>query len=143
MTATGPLIPEAPVHIVNSCAVDIISLLHSRIPADLQLREHGLQLVKPDPSYVLLHPDGSSLAIWRYNARRAAEIERYWRADARAFLEFADLPPRRDARGPRCVAACAQRVRDPHRHGPEAIRAHCAQRSGSVQARPHLTAGAR
>jgi phytoene dehydrogenase-like protein len=91
MTASGPLIPEAPGHIVNSCAVDIISMLHSRIPADLQLREHGLQLVKPDPSYVSLHPDGSSIAIWRDKARTAAEIERYSRADALGFLEFTDL----------------------------------------------------
>jgi phytoene dehydrogenase-like protein len=91
MTASGPLIPEAPGHIVNSCAVDIISMLHSRIPADLELRQHGLQLVKPDPSYVSLHPDGSSLAIWRDHARTAAEIEQYSRADARAFLEFTDL----------------------------------------------------
>jgi phytoene dehydrogenase-like protein len=91
MTASGPLIAEAPGHIINSCAVDIISMLHSRIPAELELREHGLQLVKPDPSYVSLHPDGSSLAIWRDNARTAAEIERYSRADARAFLEFTDL----------------------------------------------------
>jgi phytoene dehydrogenase-like protein len=91
MTASGPFIPEAPGHIVNSCAVDIISMLHSRIPADLQLREHGLQLVKPDPSYVSLHPDGSSLAIWRDKARTAAEIERYSPADARGFLEFTDL----------------------------------------------------
>jgi phytoene dehydrogenase-like protein len=91
MTASGPLIPGAPGHIVNSCAVDIISMLHSRIPADLQLREHGLQLVKPDPSYVSLHPDGSSVAIWRDRARTAAEIERYSHADARGFLEFTDL----------------------------------------------------
>jgi phytoene dehydrogenase-like protein len=91
MTASGPLIPEAPGHIINSCAVDIISMLHSRIPAELQLREHGLRMVKPDPSYVSLHPDGSSLAIWRDNARTAAEIERYSRGDARAFLEFTDL----------------------------------------------------
>jgi phytoene dehydrogenase-like protein len=91
MTASGPFIPGAPGHTVNSCAVDIISMLHSRIPADLQLREHGLRLVKPDPGYVSLHPDGSSLAIWRDNARTAAEIEKYSRADARAFLEFTDL----------------------------------------------------
>ncbi|GMU79647.1 MAG: FAD-dependent oxidoreductase [Acidimicrobiia bacterium] len=91
MTASGPLIPEAPGHVINSCAVDIISLLHSQIPTELGLREHGLQLVKPDPSYVSLHPDGSSLAIWRDHARTAAEIERYSRADARAFLEFTDL----------------------------------------------------
>lgn len=91
MTASGPLIPEAPGHIVNSCALDIISMLHSRVSADLELREHGLQLVKPDPSYVSLHPDGSSLALWRDHTRTAAEIERYSSADARAFLEFTDL----------------------------------------------------
>ena len=91
MTASGPLIPEASGHIVNSCALDIISLLHSRIPADLQLREHGLQLVKPDPSYMSLHPDGSSLALWRDHTRTAAEIARYSHADAQAFLEFTDL----------------------------------------------------
>jgi phytoene dehydrogenase-like protein len=91
MTASGPFIPEAPGHIINSCALDIISLLHSRIPADLRLREHGLQLVKPDPSYVSLHTDGSSLALWRDRKRTAAEIERYSRSDARAFLEFTDL----------------------------------------------------
>jgi phytoene dehydrogenase-like protein len=91
MTASGPLIPGAPGHIVNSCAVDIISMLHSRIPAELRLREHGLQLVKPDPGYVSLHPDGSALAIWRDKERTAAGIERYSRADARAFLEFTDL----------------------------------------------------
>lgn len=91
MTASGPLIAEAPGHTVNSCAVDIISMLHSRIPAELQLRDHGLQIVKPDPSYVSLHTDGSSLAIWRDNTRTAAEIERYSKADAKAFLEFMDL----------------------------------------------------
>ncbi|MHB8466206.1 MAG: phytoene desaturase family protein, partial [Acidimicrobiales bacterium] len=91
MTASGPLIAGAPGHIINSCAVDVISMLHSRIPADLELREHGLKLVKPDPSYLYLHPDGSTLAIWRDNARTAAEIERYSHADARAFLEFTDL----------------------------------------------------
>lgn len=91
MTASGPFIREAPGHIINSCAVDIISMLHSRIPAELELREHGLKIVKPDPSYLSLHPDGSSLAIWRDSARTAAEIEQYSRADARAFLEFTEL----------------------------------------------------
>jgi hypothetical protein len=56
------------------------------IPADLELREHGLQLVKPDPGYVSLHPDGSSLArhdpelnvplgdhvVWRVRSRDCA-----------------------------------------------------------------------
>ena len=91
MTASGPLFPRRPATSSTPARLDIISLLHSRIPADLALREHGLQLVKPDPNYVSLHPDGSSLALWRDHTRTAAEIERYSRADARAFLEFTDL----------------------------------------------------
>jgi phytoene dehydrogenase-like protein len=91
MTASGALIPSAPDHIINSCAVDIISMLHSRIFQELDLRQHGLQIVKPDPSYISLHPDGSSLAIWRDKHRTAAEIQQHSRADAKAFLEFMDL----------------------------------------------------
>jgi phytoene dehydrogenase-like protein len=91
MTASGSLIPAAPDHVINSCAVDIIALLHSQIPRELGLKEHGLKILKPDPSYVSLAPDGSSLALWRDPARTAEEIEKHSRADARAFLEFMSL----------------------------------------------------
>ncbi|CAJ61715.1 MULTISPECIES: phytoene desaturase family protein [Frankia] len=91
MTTSGPFIAEAPGHTVNTCAVDIIALLHSQIPRELSLREHGLRLVKPDPSYVSLHPDGSSLALWRDPQRTAEEIRAFSRQDAAAFLDFVNL----------------------------------------------------
>lgn len=91
MTASGPLIPEAPNHVINSCAVDIISMLHSKVPNELELRQHGLEIIKPDPSYVSLHSDGATLALWRDPRRTAAEIEKFSRSDASAFLEFMNL----------------------------------------------------
>jgi phytoene dehydrogenase-like protein len=91
MTASGPLIAAAPEHVINSCAVDIISMLHSQVPRDLDLRNFGLTITKPDPSYVALHPDGATLALWRDPARTAAEIEQFSRADAREFSEFMRL----------------------------------------------------
>jgi phytoene dehydrogenase-like protein len=91
MTASGAFIPEAPEHIINSCAVDILAMLHSQVPHDLELRAHGLTIVKPDPSYVSLAPDGSSLALWRDPRRTAEEISAFSRADAAAFLDFMDL----------------------------------------------------
>lgn len=91
MTASGPFIPAAPDHIINSCAVDIIAMLHSKVPGELELRQHGLKITKPDPSYVSLHPDGATLALWRDPRRTAAEIEKFSKADAREFLEFMSL----------------------------------------------------
>jgi phytoene dehydrogenase-like protein len=91
MTASGPLIDAAPGHVINSCAVDIISMLHSQVPRDLDLRNFGLTITKPDPSYVALHPDGATLALWRDPARTAAEIGQFSRADAREFTEFMRL----------------------------------------------------
>src|SRR5260370_25364162 len=91
MTASGPLIAAAPDHVINSCAVDIISMLHSQVPRDLDLRNFGLTITKPDPSYVALHPAGATLALWRDAARPAADIEQFSRADAREFPEFMRL----------------------------------------------------
>jgi phytoene dehydrogenase-like protein len=91
MTASGALIPDAPRHIINSCAVDLISMLHSQVPHDLDLKGHGLKIVKVDPSYVSLAPDGESLALWRDPRRTASEIAAYSRADGAAFLEFMNL----------------------------------------------------
>jgi phytoene dehydrogenase-like protein len=91
MTASGPFIAAAPGHTINSCAVDIIAMLHSQVPADLELKQHGLKIIKPDPSYISLHTDGATLALWRDPNRTAAEIEKFSKADAHAFLEFMDL----------------------------------------------------
>jgi phytoene dehydrogenase-like protein len=91
MTTSGPFIPEAPEHIVNPCAVDIISMLHSHIFRELELKRYGLEIIRPDPAYLALHPDGTSLALWKDPRRTAQEIEKFSKNDAKAFLEFVEL----------------------------------------------------
>jgi len=87
-TTTGALVPEAPDHLLSACAADIITLRSSTVEADLGLAGFGFQQVEIDPAYVLLCPDGSSLAFWRDPRQTAAEIERFSKRDARAFLKL-------------------------------------------------------
>jgi len=88
-TTTAALIPEAPQHLINPCAVDIVLLKASTVVADLELRRFGYREVGVDPAYVGLDPDGASLAFWRDPRRTADEIRRFDRRDAEAYLEFA------------------------------------------------------
>lgn len=89
MTSTGRLISEAPDHLINPCAIDVIFLQASSIDADLDLRRYGYQPVPLDPGYVHVDADGGSIAHWRDPARTAEEIARFCRSDARTYVEFA------------------------------------------------------
>jgi phytoene dehydrogenase-like protein len=91
MTHSDHLIPTAPQHMVNTCAVEAISLRTTSIVKDLDLARHGWRTVDPDPTYVYLHPDGTSLAFWRDPAKTAEEIGAYSPNDAKAYLEFMKL----------------------------------------------------
>ncbi|MBD1552565.1 phytoene desaturase family protein [Pseudomonas typographi] len=89
MASSGYLIPEAPLHLVHPCALDMMSMrVHAQVPIELQLDRHGFRSVELTPGYVYLHPDGSSLVFWRDRERTAAEIRRYSANDAQAFLAF-------------------------------------------------------
>jgi phytoene dehydrogenase-like protein len=87
-TTTGALVPEAPEHLLSACAADIITLRSSTVEADLALADFGFHQVEIDPAYVLLSPDGSSLAFWRDPEKTAAEIAFFSKRDARAFLKL-------------------------------------------------------
>jgi phytoene dehydrogenase-like protein len=93
-TTTGPLVAGAPDHLLNHCAADIITMRSSTVVGDLDLARHGFRQVDIDPSYVMLSPDGSSLAFWRDPTRTAEEIRRFSVRDARAFLELIELGER-------------------------------------------------
>lgn len=88
MTASSPLIAEAPNHIIHPCAVDMIFIRGTDIVSDLRLVDVGLRTQMPDPSYAYLHPEGGSIAFFRDPARTAADIGRFSKADADAYLEF-------------------------------------------------------
>jgi len=88
MTASGPAIPSAPGHVVNFCAADLLFWQKSPVATELRLADHGLRTIPVDPSYVYLHPDGASIAVWRDPRRTAEEIRRFSPADADAYLEY-------------------------------------------------------
>jgi len=91
MTRSDHPISAAPDHLVNHCAVDPIFWTNSVPAADLALHEHGLNWIKVDPAFAYLHPDGASIAFWKDPRRTAQDIGRFSRADARAYLELAEL----------------------------------------------------
>jgi phytoene dehydrogenase-like protein len=88
MTSSGYMIPEAPEHLVTPCAVEIIFMRGTGIIEDLDLHKHGLQTIDPDPSYAYLHPDGSSVALFRDPKRTADDMARLSRSDGRNYLKF-------------------------------------------------------
>jgi phytoene dehydrogenase-like protein len=89
MSASGAVIPEAPQHTVNTGAAELLFLQRTPIPADLDLHRHGLRTVVSDPSYVYLHPDGSSIAYWQDAGRTVEEIAKFSRRDAQAYRQLA------------------------------------------------------
>ena len=92
MASSGYLISEAPEHLVHPCALDMMSMrVHSHVPQELDLERHGFKAIELAPGYVYLHPDGSSLVFWRDRLKTAAEIGRYSKKDAEAFLEFMNV----------------------------------------------------
>jgi phytoene dehydrogenase-like protein len=89
MTASAALIPEAPNHLLNPCAVDLTFLRATQIESDLNLAASGFRHVEVDPPIVHLHDSGASLAIWRDPARTADELRFFSPADAQAYLRLA------------------------------------------------------
>ena len=88
MTSAGYMIPEAPEHLVTPCAVELLFARGSGIIEDMELVKYGLRTADPDPTYVYLHPDGSSIALFRDPCRTAEDMARLNRNDGKAYLEF-------------------------------------------------------
>src|SRR3546814_9577456 len=87
MATSGYMIPEAPQHLVTPCAVELLFVRGTGVIEDLELGKHGLRSVDPDPSYVYLHPDGSSIAIFRDPKRTAEDMARLNRNDGKRSEE--------------------------------------------------------
>jgi len=91
MTSAGYMIPEAPDYLVTPCAVELLFARGSGIIEDLELARHGLRTVDPDPSYAYLHPDGSSIALFRDYRRTADDIARIHPGDGNQYLKFMEV----------------------------------------------------
>jgi phytoene dehydrogenase-like protein len=88
-TTTAPYIAAAPEHLISPCAADFAFIRASTVIEDLDLRSYGYREQEIDPPYVALHPDGSSLAMWRDPASTAREIRRFSPRDADAYERYA------------------------------------------------------
>lgn len=89
MCTSGPLIPEAPNHTINPCALDLMSMrVHPMMIEELELERHGFVQKEMNPGYVYVHPDGDTLVFFRDYEKTAAEIARYSAKDAEEYKEL-------------------------------------------------------
>lgn len=92
MASSGYLIPEAPQHLINPCALDMMSVrVHPIVPQEQQLERHGFEQIEVPNAYVYVHPDGESLVFGRTAEATANEIRRYSANDAAEFLKLMPL----------------------------------------------------
>ena len=70
---------------LSSCSY-ICHLLQEPVIRELDLRRHGFEVFRLEPARFHPFPDGRHLVVWDDTARTAAEIERYSKHDAAAYL---------------------------------------------------------
>ena len=88
MSHTAAVIPGAPQHQINTCALDTVFLRASDTVEDLGLARFGFREIECDPANVYLSPDGASIAIWKDARQTADEIRRFSPSDSAAYLEL-------------------------------------------------------
>src|SRR5271167_1773346 len=86
MTASAPLIPAAPAHLISPCAIDAVYWRASTVEKDLQLDRFGLRMVEQD--WAWLGSGGESLLLSRDLGRTIAEVGRFSRRDAETYREL-------------------------------------------------------
>ncbi len=91
MTSAGYMIPDAPDHLVTPCAVELLFVRGTGLIEDLELVRHGLEWIDPDPTYAYLHPDGSSVCIFRDAERTIEDMSRLNANDGRNYRKFLKL----------------------------------------------------
>lgn len=88
LSTSGPLIAEAPHHVVHPAALDLMVIRATNIIAELDLARYGLREIETDAAYGYLHPTGESVMFFRDPERTIADIHRFSPSDARAYREF-------------------------------------------------------
>jgi phytoene dehydrogenase-like protein len=58
------------------------------IAKDLQLSQHGLEIITPEPRLLALASDGNSICLYNDTAQTIAEIEKVSKKDAASYPEF-------------------------------------------------------
>lgn len=71
-----------------STAAYVCGLLHPKVVKDLQLHQHGFEILKRDPSSFTPLPDGGYLLLGSDNKFNAEQIAKFSKRDAEAFLRY-------------------------------------------------------
>lgn len=71
-----------------SSASYVVSLMPPRIVSELRLKRFGYDVSIITPDYFVPFPDGTSLTLWGDTARDAANIARFSKHDADAYVAF-------------------------------------------------------
>lgn len=66
------------------------SLLQQRVIEDLELPKYGYVVDPKDPSFFSPYPDGRHLFFWQSREKTLAEISKFSKRDAEAFVRFED-----------------------------------------------------
>lgn len=90
MTETRALVPEAPHHLLNPGAIDVVWEA-SPVGRDLGLDQFGLRFIRHDPAWAWLGRNGESLLLTQDVDRTIREIERFSVKDARAYRDYAEI----------------------------------------------------
>lgn len=94
MTATNPMAPEAPNHIINEASIHASLFRLSPIDAELELStKFGLRQRQIDPCHIqLISPEGDeSFAMWNDANKTAEEIKYFSEKDAKTWLEMSEV----------------------------------------------------
>jgi len=71
-----------------STAAYVCGLLHPKVVKDLQLHQHGFEILKRDPSSFTPLPDGGYLLLGSDNKFNTEQISKFSKRDAELFLRY-------------------------------------------------------
>lgn len=94
MTATNPMVPEAPEYIINEASIHASLFRLSPIEAELELdTKFGLRQRQIDPCHIqLISAEGEeSFAMWNDANKTAEEIKYFSPKDAKSWLQMSEV----------------------------------------------------
>ena len=88
MAATQAHVAAAPHHLLSKGAIDSIFMKTTQIAAELQLAQHGLNVIDVDPGYGWINEEGDTLCLFTSAEKTALNIARFSKKDASNYLEL-------------------------------------------------------
>lgn len=84
---------DAPGYIASTGSY-VVSLAPQKILNDLDVWEHGVELIERNPRFFMPFPDGQYLVYWNEHDRMLEEIRKFSRKDAESYQAYDDFVER-------------------------------------------------